>query len=478
MLAMLFTEPIFLFTFLPTLLLIYFLGPRPLRNPILLAFSLGFYAWGEPVAILVMLCVIAGTYGYGLWIDNAVSPRWRKTALWAGVTGNVLVLVIFKYVGFLIEVISQMLGMVAVGPLPEVDISLPIGISFYTFQAVSYLFDVYRREVPAQRNPLHLALYVALFPQLIAGPIVRYSTIADELTSRSVTVHGFASGVERFLLGLGKKLLVADALGGLADYVYGLPSSELTAGVAWIGALSYAAQIYFDFSGYSDMAIGLGRMFGFHFNENFNYPYVSQSVTEFWRRWHISLSTWFRDYLYIPLGGSRGSAWMTYRNLLLVFIVCGLWHGAALTFVAWGLYHGAFLVLERLGLKALLDRCPAAVRWVYTFGVVLVGWVVFRAETFAQAAAMIGALGHVPSLLQIPIELHARFDLSVYLAIVLAVLGSMPVASWYPKWLDAKPKTVAPLWVGVRLAGLALLVVWLEVLAATSAQSPFIYFRF
>ena len=294
-------------------------------------------------------------------------------------------MIVFKYADFLVGNLNALLGPLRLAPLSLPGIALPIGISFFTFQALSYVIDVYRREVPVQRNPFDLGLYIALFPQLIAGPIVRYHDVARQLVERVVTRQGFAYGVERFVVGLGKKVLIANTLAVQADLIFAIPADQLTAPVAWFGLVCYTLQIYFDFSGYSDMAIGLGYMFGFRFLENFSHPYVAQSITEFWRRWHISLSTWFRDYLYVPLGGNRGSALRTYRNLVLVFFLCGLWHGASWSFVVWGLLHGFLLVIERMGLGRLMARWPRALRHAWTLFFVMIAWVFFRADSLPQA---------------------------------------------------------------------------------------------
>ena len=346
---MVFSEPAFLFWFLPLLLGAYFLCPRAGRNALLLAASLIFYAWGEGGFVLVMLASIGMNYAFGLLIERRVSTHKTCAALWLGIIANLLLLAAYKYTGFVSSNLCGLLRWWGVDTADPLPVHLPIGISFFTFQAMSYLVDVHRRQVPAQRNPLHVALYISMFPQLIAGPIVRYRDIARQIVDRAVTRQGFASGIRRFAIGLGKKVIIANSLAWPADQIFTIPNHELTTAVAWWGVTCYTLQIYFDFSGYSDMAVGLGRMFGFEFMENFNYPYIARSMTDFWRRWHISLSTWFRDYLYIPLGGNRRGRARTLVNLALVFFLCGLWHGASWTFAIWGLYHGLFLILERRG---------------------------------------------------------------------------------------------------------------------------------
>ena len=338
---MVFSAPIFLFLFLPIVLALYFVTPSRMRNPLLLGASLVFYGWGEPRFVAVMLASALVNYGFALAIGAGTR---RRLLLSLAITVNLGLLAVYKYSDFAVANVNTLLGWTGVPLLARPGLILPLGISFFTFHAVSYLMDVYRGRVPAQRNPLDVALYIALFPQLIAGPIVRYATIAPEIARRRTTWDGLVWGIRRFVVGLGKKVLIANTLARPADAVFGLPPSEMSAGLAWLGVACYALQIYFDFSGYSDMAIGLARIFGFPFPENFRYPYVSRSLTEFWRRWHISLSTWFRDYLYVPLGGNRRGPARVYLNLVVVFVFCGLWHGASWTFLVWGLFHGVFLV--------------------------------------------------------------------------------------------------------------------------------------
>ncbi len=349
---MVFASPVFLFVFLPLTLLGYFAVPSKFRNVFLLLASLFFYAWGETIYVLIMLASIALNYFFGILIEQGMQAPTGgrgRLALAAGITVNLLLLVYFKYANFLADNLNVSLARLSLPEIALGPVHLPIGISFFTFHAISYLVDIYRRQCTAQRTFVQCALYIALFPQLIAGPILRYRDMASQLISRTVTAAGFSAGIQRFVFGLAKKLILANPLGELADKVFAIPSGDLTAGPAWLGIICYGLQIYLDFSAYSDMAIGLGRMFGFHIMENFDYPYISLSIREFWRRWHISLSTWFRDYLYIPMGGNRGAAWRTYLNLTTVFLLCGLWHGASWNFVIWGLLHGVYLVLERVG---------------------------------------------------------------------------------------------------------------------------------
>jgi alginate O-acetyltransferase complex protein AlgI len=346
---------------------------------------------------------------------------------------------------------------------------------------MSYLIDVYRGETVVQRNLMQLTLYICLFPQLIAGPIIRYHDISDQLLQRSVDWTRFASGTSRFILGLGKKMVLANAVSGPADKIFGLPVNELTCSLAWFGTLCYFLQIYLDFSAYSDMAIGLGRMFGFEFLENFDYPYISRSITEFWRRWHISLSRWYRDYLYIPLGGNRFGPARTYFNLAIVFFLCGLWHGASWAFVAWGLYHGAFLIIERMGLSEWLKRWPVWLQHVYTLAVVLVGWVFFRADTLSQGIGILGAMMGLAAGDPQVLPLSQYLDLEVVAGFAAGILASVPVIPWCSRLLERLENSSRVVEFGgsvLRVAMLLMVLVYSTLLMAGGAYSPFIYFRF
>ena len=481
---MVFSSTIFLFFFLPLTLLAYFVvGPRG-RNAILLAASLLFYAWGETVYLLVMLFSIAANYLFGLLIDQA-RQRGRRggLAFVCAVATNLGLLGFFKYANFFVDNLNQLLQVLGVAPVEVGRVHLPIGISFFTFQALSYIIDLYRDETRVQRSLLNFALYKALFPQLIAGPIVRYRDVAREIERRTVSLHDFASGVQRFIIGLGKKVLIANVMGRAADTIFATPAETLPATLAWTGAIAFMLQIYFDFSGYSDMAIGLGRMFGFHFLENFNYPYIARSVREFWRRWHISLSTWFRDYLYIPLGGNRHGPVRTGANLLLVFLLCGLWHGASWTFLIWGVYHGIFLVLERVpAVRRLLDRLPAPVQHAYVLLVVLVGWVFFRADTFAHALAYLEAMVDFsrPPLFNSQLFLALNNEFSLTLA--AAVIGSTPVFMLLQRWRTGRPIVPAPAmrWLAAtaQVGSLGFVLVYSIAAVLGGAHNPFLYFRF
>lgn len=469
---MVFSEPTFLFFFLPLTMAFYYLMPGKIKNFFLLAISLIFYAWGEELFLLVILAMIVLNYFFALWIDGAVHQTSRLRITQLGVALNVLVLGYFKYAYFFASNVTEDVAVLTYTR----SIHLPIGISFYTFQALSYLIDVYRREVVAQRDPIKMALFISLFPQLIAGPIVRYSEIEQELVQRRATRSDFTVGMERFVIGLAKKILIADPLGLVADQIFAVPLDGLSTPLVWAGVICYTFQIFFDFSAYSDMAIGLGRMFGFKFPENFNFPYIATSVTEFWRRWHMTLSRWFRDYLYIPLGGNRCSKGRNYFNLFLVFLVCGFWHGASWNFVLWGAYYGVFLVLERLGLQAFLARLPRVLAHVYLLLIVMVGWVPFRAETSEQTQAFLSLMflpGTSDTASLYPL---GRFiDGYVIFTLAMAVIFSMPVGRWLSTRFSSPDN-------GLRRYGYASFVATifcLSVVAAGAASySPFIYFRF
>ena len=377
---MVFSSLVFLFVFLPITLLFYFIVPRKYRNFILLIVSLIFYAWGEPVYIVLMLFSTVIDFINGLLVEKyADQPKKAKKVVIFAVIVNLSLLTFFKYSGFIVSNVNALIGTTFTVP----DIALPIGISFYTFQTMSYTIDVFRKDAPAQKNIINLGAYVTMFPQLIAGPIVRYQTVAEQLNHRKETQSLFASGVERFVIGLGKKVLLANNIGLLWSQVSSMAISELTVMTSWLGVIAFGLQIYFDFSGYSDMAIGLGRMFGFELLENFNYPYISQSITEFWRRWHISLGTWFRDYVYIPLGGNRKGKWRTYLNVFIVWFLTGLWHGASWNFILWGLYFGIIITIEKVFLMKWLSYAPRLIRHLYTLVLLIIGWGLFAFENLS-----------------------------------------------------------------------------------------------
>jgi alginate O-acetyltransferase complex protein AlgI len=480
----LFTDPAFLFLFLPLVLGLYLaLRGHDARNVWLVVASLAFYSTGGGKFVTPMLAMIAGNYALAVAIDRAHvrSPRAARRLLAATVGANLMVLGWYKYADFLAgnaNAVAQWWGGTG-WPLPGV--ALPIGISFFTFHAISYVVDVKRGHATAQKNPVHAALYLLLFPQLIAGPIIRYREIADQLAARLVTWNGFAYGVRRFLIGLGKKVLVADIVAGPCDRIFALPADQVSTPLAWLGIACYTLQIYFDFSGYSDMAIGLAAMMGFRFPENFDHPYVSRSIQEFWRRWHMSLSRWFRDYLYIPIGGSRVSSGRVYVNLVTVFFLCGLWHGARWTFVAWGLYHGAFLVVERLGFARVLARAPRIVGHAYALLAVMVGWVLFRSESLPEAGYFLRAMAGLQGAVRSPFSVWFFLDARVAVGFVAGVIGAGPwmgalgrrVLAWRP----ARPGPRLVLDAAVT-AAFALVFLAATLFIASGSYSPFIYFRF
>ena len=386
---MLFSSIVFLFTFLPIILILYYVLPKGMKNPVLLLGSLIFYAWGEPIYLFLMIFSIIFNYICGLDISrNLGDKKAARKSLVFNVAVNLAVLGFFKYADFFVENLNALTGLA----IPALQIPLPIGISFYTFQAMSYLIDLYRGDVPVQRNIISFGTYVSLFPQLIAGPIVRMRTVVGELADRRENFDDFSSGVKRFVTGLGKKVLIANTVGAVWSQISAMDIRELPVLTAWIGLFAFTFQIYFDFSGYSDMAIGLGRMFGFHFLENFDYPYISKSITEFWRRWHISLSSWFKEYVYIPLGGNRKGFPKQIRNILIVWLLTGFWHGASWNFVAWGLYFGVLLIVEKLFLLRFLKKLPAFFQHVYTMLLVMLGWAIFSFDSLGNGIAYIRAL--------------------------------------------------------------------------------------
>jgi len=490
---MLFSSVIFLFFFLPVVLTLYLLPSQRWRSFLFLLASFVFYAWGQGGYILALLVSIFFNYLFGLWIgrlDGAVRTLCgridtRKAVLIFGLVFNLLLLTILKYANFLSMNVNVFLSWLS---LPHVQISqiyAPLGISFFTFHAISYLVDIYRGEGPVQRNPGALAIYLAAFPKVLAGPIAQYRQAAHQLDRRLITVPDLAYGIERFVTGLAKKVLLANPLGAVADAAFGLQPENLAPYSAWAGILCYTLQIYFDFSGYSDMAIGLGRMFGFEFPENFNFPYISQSVREFWRRWHISLSLWFRNYLYIPLGGNRLSQARTCLNLVFVFLLCGLWHGASWTFIIWGAWYGLFLLLERTWFGTLIERAPRALRHFYLLAVVVTGWVFFRADSMGFAItylkSMLGV--HWGSVRTGQFAIHLNNEIVTLFAV--AVFFCLPVSSLLKRLYTPAPVGLASSYdfrrtgFYVSYALILSLVFFSSILSlAGGTHKAFIYFRF
>lgn len=480
---MVFSSPIFLFGFLPIVLLSYYLSPRIIKNITLLIFSLIFYAWGEIFYLLVMIVAIISNYFIGQFISkNHKRPKRQKSWVIIGITINLILLVSFKYANFITDNINIVLSQIYIPPIDLNPIHLPLGISFFTFQAISYIVDVYRKEVPAQKNPLNLALYISLFPQLIAGPIVRYHDLSQQITNRSHSLDLFAKGAQRFIYGLAKKMLIANPLGEVADSIFILSGNDLTMPLAWIGISAYTLQIFFDFSGYSDMAIGLGRMFGFHFHENFNYPYISTSLREFWRRWHISLSTWFRDYVYIPLGGNRVSTVKVYMNLLLVFVLTGFWHGGSWNFLIWGIFHGAFLASEHAGFSAILKKTWKPVRHAYLLIVVLIGWVFFRADSISAAITYLKSMANINNFQTTWLQFAQVLSYEAIYAFIIGAILSTPIYPYSKKYLEhlsgKNPLKTALLIDIPRLLLLSSLLFLSILKVASSTYNPFIYFRF
>ena len=476
---MVFSSVIFLFLFLPVVLGVYFLCPKQqAKNLWLIAASLLFYAFSGLWYVLLLLFSVLCNYIAGLFVSG------RKPVLYAAVAVNLGILGVFKYLGFLAQTVNHLPGV----SVPVPSIVLPVGISFFTFQGLSYVIDVYRNEQLKSTKFSDVLLYISLFPQLVAGPIVRYEDVAHEVCSRSHTWENLARGLRRFIIGLSKKLLIADVCGSVVAQVYGADASILDSRAAWLGAVCYLMQIYFDFSGYSDMAIGLGLCFGFHFRENFNYPYISSSIKEFWRRWHISLSTWFREYLYIPLGGNRKGTAKTYRNKLIVFFFTGLWHGANWTFIVWGLWHGFFIVAEDLVAKLTgkdrhsrnsKRRAAGIAKHLYTLLVVLIGFVIFRADTMSQAVAMVAAMfSGVHATAQTGLLLAQCMTPLTLCALAAGVVFSTPVLPAILHRTDALTQNAQR---AVRVLGGAVLLMLLvtDILHLSAASYvPFIYFQF
>lgn len=476
---MLFNSLTFLFYFLPFSLVVYYASGQRLRNGILLFLSLVFYAWGGVSYSIILIGSVLANFGFA----SMIAKQGDGQRLWLrlGVTVNVLLLVIFKYLDFFIDNLNWGLQSSSVleEAIPYSGIVLPLGISFFTFQQMSMLWDIYRSNVRQHIGFLDTALYVSLFPQLIAGPIVRYNSIVEQIRSRQHTMPLFVSGLRRFITGLGKKVIFANGCAVVADSIMDLPAAEIDPSVALLGIGCYSLQIYFDFGGYSDMAIGLCRMFGFSIPENFNFPYLSKSIQEFWRRWHISLSTWFRDYVYIPLGGNRKGEVRTYVNLLIVFILTGFWHGASWSFIVWGLFHGLFLIIERLGLGNLLNRLPGVLAWAYMLFVVLIGWIFFRIERVDEAIDFISVLFDLKGWFTEDLRFWAYLDNEKIIILLLALLGSSQLMSRLYSW-GVKRK----IWWSnftVAMIGDVLLIVlfiYIVVLINSNSYSPFIYFRF
>ena len=470
---MLFSSLVFLWFFLPAAVFLYYLAPgRNAKNIVLFAASLIFYGWGGPRYLLLVLLTALLCYAAGLCLDAAGErTALKKLSVGVFVLITLGILGYFKYYNFFAATAGRLAGKEL---FPLRDIVLPLGISFYTFQAISYVVDVYRGKSPAQKNLFHMALYLFLFPQILSGPIIKYHQVAGQLTNRNETISMQFYGIKRFVYGLAKKVLLANTFGQSVDYIMGVPSGQMGTLPAWLAVILYTLQIYYDFSGYSDMAIGLGRIFGFYYEENFNYPYLSSSITEFWRRWHISLSTWFRDYLYIPLGGNRKGLGRTCVNLFIVFLATGLWHGASMTFIIWGIYHGLFILSERLWLKKVLDRNPVKfLNHLYAMVVVVFGWLLFRAPSMTYAIDLAKAMIR-PSKGLWNAGLFANNKI-LFLA-VLGILLCGPVQALFPRFrnhiFDEENVSYGDIAVMIVLLFLSTMVV------VSSTYTAFIYFQF
>lgn len=468
---MLFSSMTFLFVFMPLVMAVYFLSKKEIRNYVLLIASIIFYAWGEPRYLAIMIITILVNYAGAILLDKHYSSRQRLWIVSLTIVLDLSFLFYFKYFNFVVDNINGVLAT----DFQLLDVIMPIGISFYTFQAMSYLIDVYRREVPAQKDVYKLALYIVLFPQLVAGPIVKYHDVCEQIDNRTIEFKNVIIGFKRFITGLAKKVLIANTLAEVVDKIFAQAPENLTTGVSWLGAVAYCLQLYYDFSGYSDMAIGLGLMFGFRFLENFNYPYISKSITEFWRRWHISLATWFKLYLYIPLGGNRKGAVRTYWNLFAVFLVTGIWHGAAWSYVAWGIWNGIFIVIERFfGLdKDKNDRWyVSAVKHVYAFFTIVWGMIIFRAESLSYAYEYICRMLHIDVTKHLP-DYDYGVNNKFAIMLIVGLICAMPVCRnlIYIKYEHKVQRTLVNIW-------LFLLFFWSTISLAASTYNPFIYFRF
>ena len=463
---MLFSSMTFVFMFLPIVCALYLLSQKRFHNPILLAASILFYAWGEPKYLAIMLLTILINYAGAIAVE-----KFNHKKLWLIFTiiVDLGLLIYFKYFNFIIDNINNLFH----SHLNAIDVIMPIGISFYTFQALSYVIDVFRGDCKAQKDIYKLALYICLFPQLIAGPIVKYHDVAEQIEDRKVNFDKVTIGVKRFIIGLSKKMLIANTLGAIADKIFTQPADTFSPLVAWLGSISYTLQLYYDFSGYSDMAIGLGLIFGFQFMENFNYPYISKSITEFWRRWHISLSTWFKQYLYIPLGGNRISKNRTYINLGIVFLLTGVWHGASWNFVFWGLWNGFFIILEKMtGWHNETDKVPVKIlKHIYTIFVFVLGWVMFRADNMTYAWTYLKNMFGLVPVHDITYTMMYYVDNVEIVTLLAGILCAMPIFKNMIYVENKAAKLAVNVW-------LTVLFILSSAAIAASTYNPFIYFRF
>lgn len=467
---MVFSSSVFIFMFLPLSLVSYYISGKKIKNYILLLASLFFYAWGGMNYLKVLIISILINYIFGLLVDKTIDKKHlRMFFLILGIILNLALLFYYKYYDFFLENINTIFNM----NLELKKIVLPIGISFFTFQGMSYIIDIYRNDGKVNKNIFSVALYISLFPQLVAGPIIKYKAVDEQIRNRKESIDYFSYGINRFVIGLGKKIIISDMLGAISDNIFLLAnSSGIYMITAWIGAICYTLQIYFDFSGYSDMAIGLGHLFGFKFPENFNYPYISRSITEFWRRWHISLSTWFKEYLYIPLGGNRRGN--VYFNLVVVFLVTGLWHGASWNFVIWGLWHGLFMIIERLIRdKAWYKKIPLIIKIFITLFIVIIGWVLFKATTLKEGLRYLSIMFGLVNFSNITFEFTYFISRKFILLIIIGIIASTPI-----------PKNIFNRYKGIKAFELikTILIILLFIVSiifmVNSTYSPFIYFQF
>ena len=468
---MVFSSLTFLFVFLPIVLLIYYISPKPLKNFVILLFSLIFYAWGEPKFIfLIILSILINYIGALQIVKNSSDTEKRKFIFITLLLIDISILFFFKYYGFIISSIGSLFGI----DLVIRDIPLPLGISFYTFQQISYIIDVYTKKTKVQKNLINFAAYITMFPQLIAGPIVKYNDIESQLKNRNENLTQFSSGVHRFIIGLGKKVLLANSIGAIWSEIKVIPLNEISILTSWIGIIAFALQIYFDFSGYSDMAIGLAKMFGFEFLENFNYPYISKSVTEFWRRWHISVGTWFREYLYIPLGGNKKGNLIQIRNLFVVWFTTGLWHGASFNFIAWGIYFGVILFIEKIIFKNILNKLPSFLCHIYTLILVLIGWVIFDMNTLSSAMEYISIMFGLSN--NLVVDKLSLFILSNNIVILLIgiICSTTLLPNVFKKLRSSLKKSNIFIIISMYLIIFILSISYL----VGESFNPFLYFRF
>lgn len=463
---MLFSSLVFLSIFFPLILLIYFNFKQNLRNYILLIGSLIFYTWGEPRYLSIMIIVILLNYISGILIERI---KYKKIILGISVGLNLSILFYFKYYNFAAQNFNKLYWV----NFPIINVVMPIGISFFIFQGLSYVVDVYRKDVESQKDIYKLALYISLFPQLIAGPIVKYHDIQKEISKREDTLENIYEGLKRFSFGLGKKIILANTLGQVADKIFGLDISLVDFKIAWLGAVAYSFQLYFDFSGYSDMAIGLGKVFGFNFLENFNYPYISRSITEFWRRWHISLGSWFREYLYIPLGGNRVGKIRNYTNLFIVFLATGVWHGANWTFILWGIWHGFFIILEKeINIEKYNKNWQKILRHCYTVIVFIIGWVLFRSDNLLYANNFLKIMFGITKNTKVGYNIWYYLDNKIILVLIISILASISIFKFVT--LENKLKINRLLFNVLSLLILSISII----IISASTYNPFIYFRF